>query len=344
MLHLLIPKSRKQCVSVSNINSTFEEIISGVPQGSVVGPVFFNIFFNDFFYFILVASAHNFADDNTLSSFTKTIENLISILESESEIAINWFKDNHMIVCQGKFQAIMIDKHKGNHTNQIVNIDQKEITAVSKVKLLGIEIDNKLNFNHHINNICKSASNQLNALIRLKHLLGFEERKGLANTFVMSSFNYCSLVWNFSSAQSLNKIENLQKRALRNLLNDYYNTYEDLLEKSGYPNMNLRRKRTLCIEIYKTLNKLNPSYMNDIFKLRNTDRLTREKYKLNLEIPKPNQATFETRSLRSYGPKTWNAFPYHIKTSNNLNSFKAIIKWIGNHCPCRVNEHTTSRQ
>ena len=208
-----------------------------------------------------------------------------------------------MIVNPGKFQAIIFDKHKGNHTIRTVNINQKEIKAVVKVKLLGIEIDGKLNFNHHINNICKSASNQLNALIRLKHLLGFKERKVLVNTFVMSNFNYCSLVWNFSSAQSLNKIENLQKRALRFLLNDYNSAYEDLLEKSGYINMNLWRQRTLCIEIYKTLNKLNPGYMNDIFKLRNTDRLTREKYKLNLEILKPNQVTFGTRSLRSYGPK-----------------------------------------
>ena len=192
-------KSRKQCVSVNNIKSTFEEIISGVPQGSIVGPILFNIFFNDFFYFILVASAHNFADDNTLSSFAKTIENLISILESESEIAINWFKNNHMIVNPGKFQAIIFDKHKGNHTNRTININQKEIKAVAKVKLLGIEIHDKLNFNHHINNICKSASNQLNALIRLKHLLGFKEKKVLVNAFVMSNFNYCSLVWNFSS-------------------------------------------------------------------------------------------------------------------------------------------------
>ena len=72
--------------------------------------------------------------------------------------------------------------------------------------------------------------------------------------------------------------------------------------------------------------------MNDIFKLRNTDRLTREKYKLNLEIPKPKKATFGTRSLRSYGLKIWNALPYHIKTSDNLNSFKSIIKCCdGNH-------------
>ena len=161
----------------------------------------------------MVASAHNFADDNTLSSFTKTIEYVISILESESEKAINWFKDNHMIVNPGKFQATILDKHKGNHNNQIINIDQKEIKAVSKVKLLGIETDDKLNFNHHINNICKSASNQLNALIRLKHLLGFKERKVLVNTFVMSNVNYCSELYlrNFSSAQSLNKSRTYRK-------------------------------------------------------------------------------------------------------------------------------------
>ena len=191
-------KSRKQCVIVNNIKSTFEEIISGVPQGSIVGSVLFNIFLNYFFYFVLVVSAHNFAEDNTLSSFATKIENLISILKSESEIKINWFKDNHMIVNPGKFQAVIFDTHKGSHTNQIINIDQKEFKAVSKVRLLGIEIDEKLNFNHHTNNICKSVSNQLNALIRLKHLLGFKERKVLANTFVMSNFNYCSLVWNFS--------------------------------------------------------------------------------------------------------------------------------------------------
>ena len=133
-----------------------------------------------------------------------------------------------------------MDKHKGNHTNQFIKIDQKELKAVSKVKLLGIDIDDKLNFNHHINNICKSASNQLNALIRLKYLLGFEERKVLVNTFIISNFNYCCLEWNFSSAQSLKKIENLQKRALRFLWNDYESAYEDLLDKSGYQNMNLR--------------------------------------------------------------------------------------------------------
>ena len=114
-----------------------------------------------------------------------------------------------MIVNPGKFQPITFDTRKVNHTNRTTNINQKEIKAVARSKLLAIEIDDKLNLNHYVNNICKSASNQLNAIIRLKHLLGFKERKELVNTFVMSTLNYYSLVWNFSNAQSLNKVENL---------------------------------------------------------------------------------------------------------------------------------------
>ena len=125
------------------------------------------------------------------TSIAKAIENLTDILESESETSINWFKDSHMTVKSGKFQAIIYDKHKGNHTNQIINIDQKEIKAVSKVKPLGVQTDNKLDFNHHINNICKSVSNKFKALI--KDLLRFEEIKVLLYTFVISNCNFCSL-------------------------------------------------------------------------------------------------------------------------------------------------------
>ena len=129
-------KDRKQRVSVNYIKSTFEKIISGVSQGSIVGHILFNLFFNDFFYFILFASAYNFEYENTLSCFAKTRENLISILESESEIAIKWFKENYMIVNPGKFQWIIYNKQKRNHTNQIINIVQKKLKWYQKLNFL----------------------------------------------------------------------------------------------------------------------------------------------------------------------------------------------------------------
>ena len=96
-----------------------------------------------------------------------------------TKIATSWFKDNNTVMNPGKFQAIILDKHTGNHTNQIKKIDQKEVKAASKVKVLGIQLDDKLNFNCHLNNIYKPASNQLKTLIRLKHLLIFSGKKTL---------------------------------------------------------------------------------------------------------------------------------------------------------------------
>ena len=331
-------ENRKQCVKINNINSNFQTIKSGVPQGSIVGPILFNIFFNDFFFFLCNVSVHNFADDNTLSSFARTVKNLVSILESESSCAINWFRDNSMIVNPDKFQAILLDKRNSDlHLNENITIDKENIKVVSNVKMLGVHIDSKLNFNLHIDIICKSASNQLNALVRLKRYLGHEERFVLVNSFIYSNFNYCPLVWMFSSKRSLNKIENLQKRALRFVLDDYTSSYELLLEKSGKPTMNLARERLLCIEVYKTLNSLNPCFMQELFKLRETNRNVRNKYKLNLNIPVVNQVNYGTKSLRSFGPKIWNSLPHHVKSAENLETFKKIINnWNGVSCNCVV--------
>ena len=89
----------------------------------------------------------------------------------------DWFKKNQIKVNPGKFQAIIIDKKKGGHTNENVVIDNKQIKTLPLVELFGVQLDDKLNFRPHISNICTSAVNQLNALIRLQKFVSFEEKK-----------------------------------------------------------------------------------------------------------------------------------------------------------------------
>ena len=90
-------------------------------------------------------------------------------LELDSNIAIEWFKMNIMIViiCD-KFHAIVLNKKRSDLSNTNFKVDNQVIKSVSSVELLGIQIEDKLNFNLHISKICKSTANQLNALIRLK--------------------------------------------------------------------------------------------------------------------------------------------------------------------------------
>ena len=129
----------------------------------------FNLSINDLFFFIETASTHNFADDDTLSDWGETLSKLIGTLESESEIAIDWFTKNEMIINPDKFQPVILDKEKSNLTNVPLTIDNQTIKRVPSVELLGIHLDDILNFNLHISNICRSAAKQLNALIRLKN-------------------------------------------------------------------------------------------------------------------------------------------------------------------------------
>ena len=116
-------------------------------------------------------------------------------------------------------------------------------------------------------------------------------------------------------SKSLNQVENLQKRLLRFLHNECSSWYEELLKKSGKSTMNVSNCRSFCIE---TLNDITPCFKKNIFKVRMANRSTREKYKLNLEIPNLNQVRSGTKGLRNLRPNVWNSLPYHIKSSENL--------------------------
>ena len=149
-----------QIESNVNIKIYIENTIMGVPQGSILGPLLSNLSINDLLFFILIASVHDFADDNTLSAFAETVSKLINILQSDSEVITDWFKKNQMIVNPDKFQIIILDKKKEDHTNENVVIDNKKIKTVPLVELLGIQLDDKLTFSPHIRNMCKSVFHQ----------------------------------------------------------------------------------------------------------------------------------------------------------------------------------------
>ena len=118
----------------------------------------------------------------------------------------------------------------------------------------------------------------------------------------------------------------MQKTALRFLYDNYGSSYESILKIAGKSTVNVNRLRSLCIEIFKTLNNINPAFMNEVFELRKTNSAVRNQYKLNLEVPIINQVTFGTKSIRYLGPKIWNSLPFHIKSSESLTTFKRIIK------------------
>ena len=148
-----------------------------------------------------------------------------------------------------KCQAIVLNKKGSDLTNTYFQV---EISLICRASWYSNRW--QAYFNLHISKICKSAASQLNALMRLKLFLflSFHAKEVLINSYVISNFNYCPLAWMLSSTQSLNKIENFWKGTLQFFYDGFEASYEDLPSKGRKSKMNVRRLRTLCVEIYKT--------------------------------------------------------------------------------------------
>ena len=328
-------KRRRQSVRINSVYSNYQSVLSGVPQGSVLGPILFNFHINDLFHFIKEASLVNYADDNNLTYFSNSLPQLIDVLEKEACFALTWLDRNEMIANPEEFHALLVKKDRTDTTGHSISIQGKTIESEASVKLLGVNLDHQVNFDLHISDLCKKAATQLNVLKRRKPLLGFAEKKVLVQSFVFSNFNYCPLVLFFSSARSIDKIEKIQERALHFLHDDDNSSYEELLGKSQQCTIHVNRLSYLCIESFKTVNQLNPDFMQNIFETRASNRPSRRPN--DLQHYRPNQTTFGSNSLRSLGPQIWNRLPDDIKSAENLVQFKRLIKsWDGATCTCNV--------
>ena len=166
-----------------------------------------------------------------------------------------------MIVNPDKFQAIVVKENCRMKDSYSLNINNETTNSENSVKLLGINIDNSLSFNKHISTLCKKPSNQLNVIRRIQKYMECKEKEVLLNSFALSNFNYCPLVWHFCCSKSLRKIGKMQERALRILFNNFTSDYNQLLNKSSEASMKVKRFRNFSLEVFKTLNHLNDKYM-----------------------------------------------------------------------------------
>ena len=155
----------------------------------------------------------------------------------------------------------------------------------------------------------------------------------MINSFVYSSFNYCPLVCHFCSCESSQKIEKIQKRCLRLVLDDYESNYGNLIKKNGTTAMEIKRLRALATEIFKTINNINPSYKENIL----TPKIKAKIRPHDIIVRHHNAATDGDKSLSALGSKIWNKFPTNIKSLTSITKFKEYIRtWFGPSCKCNV--------
>ena len=125
----LSSETRKQRIKLGNSRSEWAELSKGVPQGSILGPLIFNIFLNDIFYFATESDLYNYADDNCVSVSHTEMNILSSYLQSETQSMVKWFTDNSMSANAGKFQGIILCGGREQKTTNI-NVGESDICFV----------------------------------------------------------------------------------------------------------------------------------------------------------------------------------------------------------------------
>ena len=178
---------RKQRVKLNGSFSTWRETFAGVTQGSVLGPLLFNLYINDLFLIVTDTAVCNFADDISIFAADRQLDKVLERLETDALILSKWFPENFMKLNTGKCNLLTF---RTNQDNIKIKIGEAIVEESSEEKLLGVIIDKNLTFKSHVSNLCKRASQKLHALARVSPFMGSDKLRLLISSFKKAQFCY----------------------------------------------------------------------------------------------------------------------------------------------------------
>jgi len=313
--------NRKQRVSVNGSKSSWEDVVSGVPQGSVLGPVLFVIYINDLPRNVL-STIKLFADDTKLFRQVSTPQDC-QLLQNDITTLEEWSKNWLLCFHPNKCKVLRIGKGHPEFQYQMTSPEGQLITLQETTveKDLGVNIDNKLSFRKHIDTTVKKA-NQITGLIRRTFtFLDRETFPLLFRSLVRPHLEYGNSVWTPKLIKDQILVENVQRRATKLVPGLYDLPYEERLRCLKLPTLAHRRARGDMIETFKFIhNKYNvntswiPVQPNKITRGHSLP-IAKQHCKLNIR-----RHAFSQRIVDN-----WNSLPEDVACAPTLNCFKSRL-------------------
>ena len=314
--------NRKQYVSFNDRNSEYLYIKTGVPQGSILGPLLFIIYLNDIIKVCKIFHPIIYADDTTLcatlNNFGCDNDQIEENINAELNDVVNWLKLNRLSLNVRKTKGMLF--HTPQKAVDILNIkmDNVAIDFVDEFNFLGITVDKHLSWKNQINKIHIKISKVIGIMSKLRNVLPSNILLLIYNSLITPHLNYGILTWGPSS-QHLYK---LQKKAVRIVVRSKYNAHTDPILKT----LNLLKVFDICVlqELkfcYKLINRNLPNYFNEsIFCRMNEIHSHNTRYRQNFQVPIIKHE-YARNSIKYRITKIYNEFPNIITDKIYTHSF-----------------------
>jgi len=319
--------NRKQYVKFKSSNSNMLNITSGVPQGSILGPLLFIIYINDIQEQSNSIHLTLFADDTSLIATGNDPEQTTQLLNSQLNKLQHWFSSNHLIINTSKTNFMVFSTKQSiiNH-NFSIKIHNTTINRVYHTKFLGVIIDSKLKWQKHIMHIKNKVSKTIGILLRARKTIHNQLLLTLYNTLILPHFTYCITIWGKTYQKYTNHLTITQKRIVRIIAHSTYLAHTaPLFERFKILTFEQLQTYHSLIFAHKLYNNTLPAIMNTTF---NTTQPT-PPYSLrnssNIRPPFRN-LTISRFGLKYNIPKLWNNLPLRLKNIKSLFSFKKTLK------------------
>ena len=307
---------------LDGVCSDFKTVESGVPQGSLLGPLLFNIFINDLNFCVPNVSLRLYADDTTayLSDVSPTI--LEFSFNKDLQALSTWFESNYLTVNCAKTQALSVGPC-AYHCSLFLN--NAQIEFLRSIKILGVTLDKDLSYKEHISDQLKKAYAKASALRRIRRFLPHDAMIKLYKAFILPHLEYCGPLFVGIGTGQRNRLEDGNCYILRTLIGHNKSmSYDELLTAASMTSLYCRRLHQALILLFKCLNGTGPTYIASLFKYRHTPYRLRGEG-LNLELPKFN-CKFKKNSVTYSLTKLWNSLPSHVRLSSDSSDFKSKLQ------------------